>query len=660
MKIALYLENNNIKDVDLRFPEMGNPGVGGTEYNFITLACELASRYDFLALKMFAQSTQLLPEALNCQRASTCLQAVDLAVAQGFEFFIWRPTVRDDAKQLVATLRSYPIKFIIWAHNTPASDILSLLAKADNVRRFVPVGEHQMRRIDAHELLHKQIRIHNGFHSKAFEGNLSKDPNLVVYTGSLIPVKGFGLLAKAWPKVIAHCSNARLVVIGSGQLYNRNEVLGPWGVAQERFEKEEIIPYLSDAKGNLLPSVTFKGVMGNEKVPLLKQAICGVVNPTGKGENCPGSAIEFLAAGTAVVSAASEGILDVVDDGVTGLLGAGADELADNIICMLSSPEYAKRLGMNGPEVIKQRFNYEKICDQWLRLLAEEQSFRSFDDRYFLPLSKTELQTDVAIRRAVNSLPKAEQFELYANVTKLNPNRQPINVNQIDDKWSITAGDSTFTFPFGIPSVKLLMCSFGYDDWLYRKYTFPGFVEPNGNDTVLDCGAFAGGFAYSVAKRGCKVICVEPEAKNCEMIEQNLAKFNNIHIECAGLHDHIGEMHFNCVDNPVEHSLLTPDSGNMLERRAIPVLTTDAIVEKYKMKQIDFAKIEAEGVEWEIIKGMQKHLIPKLAIDCSPERNGESPMQEIKELLMTKGYTTVSRGWILFARLNYSNRRRIF
>lgn len=653
MKIAFYLENNNIKDVDLRFPKLGNPGVGGTEYNFITLACELASRYEFLELKMFAQSTRLIPDELNCQQAPTCLQAVKLAVEQGIEFFIWRPTVRDDAKQLVASIRSYPIKFIIWAHNTPQADILEQLAKADNVRRFVPVGEHQMRRVQNRELGNKQTRIHNGFYDEEFLGQVSKDPNLVVYTGSLIPVKGFGLLAKAWPKVLEQCPKAKLVVIGSGQLYNRNAALGPWGIAQESFEREEIIPHLSDINGELLPSVIFKGVMGTEKIPLLKQAICGVVNPTGKGENCPGSAIEFLASGTAVVSGASEGILDVVDDGVTGLLGTGPYELADNIICLLKAPDYAKKLGSSGPSIIRQRFDYEKICDEWLRLLAEEQSFRSFDDRYFLPLSKTELQTDVAIRRAVNSLPKPQQFELYANVTKLNPNRLPLSVQQLEELWSVSAGDSTFTFPYGIPSVKLLMCSFGYDDWLYRKYTLPGFVEPNGNDTVLDCGTFVGGFAFSVAKRGCKVICVEPDVQNCKLIEQNLAQFNDVHVECAGLHEHIGEMHINCVDNPVEHSFLAPDSGNLLEKRAIPVLTTDAIVEKYKLDKIDFAKVEAEGVEWEIIKGMQTHLIPKLAIDCSPERDGESPMQEIKELLKDKGYITISRGWMLFARLTY-------
>jgi FkbM family methyltransferase len=650
MKIAMYLENKNISSVDLRFPEQGNPGVGGTEFNFITLASELQNRYHFLKIKMFAQATQLLPENVACQQAFSCVKAVELAISQGFEFFVWRPTVREDASQLVNNISSYAIKFIIWAHNTPESEILSKLAIAENVRRFVPVGHYQKRAIQSAEIRKKTTAIHNGFHFKAYQGTAEKDPNLVVYTGSIIPVKGFGLLAKAWPKVIQQCPNAKLVVIGSGQLYNRNAKLGPWRIADADFENSAIIPYLSDENGKLISSVIFKGVMGAEKIPLLKQAICGVVNPTGKGENCPGSAIEFLAAGTAVVSAASEGILDVVDDGITGILGHGVDELAVNITLMLKETEYAVKLGNSGPDIIQTRFNYDKICDEWMTLFAEEQSFQSLNDNYFLPISKTELKHDIAIRRGLANLPINDQFQLYSHLTQLISNRRSLSIKQKNEGWEVTTNGKCFNFPTGIPSVKLLMCSFDYANWLQRKYTLPGFVELNGGDTVLDCGAFVGGFAYAAAELGCKVICVEPDSNNCEFVEKNTKQFEAVLVECAGLHENVGNMVMNMVDNPVEHSMLTPDAGNPIESRTVPVFTIDAIAQKHKIDKFDFAKIEAEGVELEILRGMQTLHISKLAVDCSPERNGESPMQEIKTLLKLKGYQTISRGWILFAR----------
>ena len=37
MKIGLYLPNESYRGVDLSRPDHGNPGIGGTEYNFLTL-----------------------------------------------------------------------------------------------------------------------------------------------------------------------------------------------------------------------------------------------------------------------------------------------------------------------------------------------------------------------------------------------------------------------------------------------------------------------------------------------------------------------------------------------------------------------------------------------------------------------------------------------
>jgi hypothetical protein len=45
MKVAFYLENAEIAEVDLRDPEKGNPGIGGSEYMIVMIANELSKRY---------------------------------------------------------------------------------------------------------------------------------------------------------------------------------------------------------------------------------------------------------------------------------------------------------------------------------------------------------------------------------------------------------------------------------------------------------------------------------------------------------------------------------------------------------------------------------------------------------------------------------------
>lgn len=57
---------------------------------------------------------------------------------------------------------------------------------------------------------------------------------------------------------------AQLYVIGGGNLYNRNAVMGKYGIATQEYENE-FMPYITDDDGKILPSVHFCGILGKEK-----------------------------------------------------------------------------------------------------------------------------------------------------------------------------------------------------------------------------------------------------------------------------------------------------------------------------------------------------------------------------------------------------------
>ena len=94
------------------------------------------------------------------------------------------------------------------------------------------------------------------------------DGKTVTYIGSLVPTKGFHLLANAWKAVLAEVPDAQLHVVGSGKLYDRNSKLGAYGIAEESYENS-FIKGITDRAGELLPSVHFHGVMGEEKKELI-------------------------------------------------------------------------------------------------------------------------------------------------------------------------------------------------------------------------------------------------------------------------------------------------------------------------------------------------------------------------------------------------------
>ncbi len=69
------------------------------------------------------------------------------------------------------------------------------------------------------------------------------------------------------------------------------------------------------------------------------------------------------------------------------------------------------------------------------------------------------------------------------------------------------------------------------------------------------------------------------------------------------------------------------------------------------MTKFDFVKIEAEGLELEVVEGLYDQRPRKLAIDVSPERNGKSPAYEFRERLASPGYEIRRRAYVTFAKL---------
>jgi glycosyltransferase involved in cell wall biosynthesis len=373
-KVGLYIENSNISDVDLSHPEFGNPGIGGTEFNFVSLPYyfnrNAQGRTDFA---VYAQSAKNFPRHFTVVQVSDCLEALKHCVRDGCDILLWRPTGREDTSYLLDFVDDYNIKVIAWVHNTLSQDILNRLADLKNIKRFVAVSEEQLDILRDHPIIYKSCVIFNGLDIEPYKVSsaVSKDPNMVVYMGSLIPAKGFSMLAKVWKQILQKHERAELYVIGTGGLYDRTRQMGKWGVADEEFEASSIRPYLSDDEGNVHPSVHFLGVLGKGKREYLQKACVGVVNPTALTENCPGSALEFQAAGTPVVSGSDWGLLDTVIHGQTGLLGQTENELVENISFFLAHPDESLTYGENGRQFVEKKFNYGNICREWEQLFHD-------------------------------------------------------------------------------------------------------------------------------------------------------------------------------------------------------------------------------------------------------------------------------------------------
>jgi alpha-maltose-1-phosphate synthase len=83
--------------------------------------------------------------------------------------------------------------------------------------------------------------------------------------------------------------------------------------------------------------------------------------------------LEAMACGTAVVASAVGGILEVVEDGVTGLLvpPGKSDDLAGAIRKLLDDPERARAMGAAGRRRVEEKFSWASVAERTERVYRD-------------------------------------------------------------------------------------------------------------------------------------------------------------------------------------------------------------------------------------------------------------------------------------------------
>jgi glycosyltransferase involved in cell wall biosynthesis len=286
------------------------------------------------------------------------------------EIFIFRPCSDKETVAFLKKIKELKLKTIAWSLNTPRF-LLNTLYRNDYIVRFVCVGRDQYETLRDHPIINKSSLIYNAVDSTYIPFNLENlKTKSVVFLGSLSFAKGFHIVAKMWKKILEYHPDAQLYVIGSGNLYDRNQKIGPLGLADEKYEKM-FSKYILTDSGSIHNSVKFLGVLGADKYEIMNKASVGIGTHPDLRETFCLAAVEFQLCGTPVVSSAYGGLLDTVDDGVTGFLRNTTKSRLKSIIALLSDPDLSSGMGLAGRKFAIEKFNYEKICKDWHQLIND-------------------------------------------------------------------------------------------------------------------------------------------------------------------------------------------------------------------------------------------------------------------------------------------------
>ncbi|MBN3809598.1 FkbM family methyltransferase [Paraburkholderia sp. Ac-20347] len=277
-------------------------------------------------------------------------------------------------------------------------------------------------------------------------------------------------------------------------------------------------------------------------------------------------------------------------------------------------------------------------------------------DQFFPNQSAYVQEQEARLRKIAAVLPEPERLVLYEIFSACTPGLTKTTFRVEENYVVALQAGREITFPRPVPLIKLSHIVYGYEEWLQRKYCLPGFVEVQPGDVVVDCGAYVSGFSLSASRIASQLHAFEPDRENANCSRRNLSDAANAKLNECGLYDHSDEMTLNVSANSVEHSLLLPDDGTVIERRSIRVVSLADYARANNIDRYDFVKIEAEGVELEVFAGLADMRPRKVAIDVSPERNGESPADEFRMRLESLGYEVRQRGLVMFAHLRDPSR----
>lgn len=181
------------------------------------------------------------------------------------------------------------------------------------------------------------IVIPNGLDLSPFpQKRPSKNLQKVVFSGTLVALKGIYQLMKAWNQVVEKVPQARLDVYGKGALNHILPLLSPKSREQVTFHghvsREALLESLQDAAIGVFPSYT---------------------------ETFGLAAAEAMASGCAVVYTSRAAGPELIAQGRNGLLidPDDVEALADSLIHLLQNPELCQTLGQNALETARRQFD---------------------------------------------------------------------------------------------------------------------------------------------------------------------------------------------------------------------------------------------------------------------------------------------------------------
>lgn len=192
-----------------------------------------------------------------------------------------------------------------------------------------------------------------GFRSRL---GIKKNEKIIIFVGTLRPVKGVKYLIQAMKTIIQEKTTIRLILVGNGD---------------EKQGLQEIVREL-----NLEKNIRFVGEVPNENIPMYLAAADIFVLPS-LSEGFPIVVLEAMASGLPIVATDVTGLAEIIKDGVNGFLiePRHPEDIAEKILFLLSNNEVLHRIAIQNKEEVKE-YAWDNIIKEFEGIYSKALSIK--------------------------------------------------------------------------------------------------------------------------------------------------------------------------------------------------------------------------------------------------------------------------------------------
>lgn len=365
-RIAFYIALKNAKatltNANLN---IGNPGVGGTQYLFLLTVKEYNRAYgEGQAILLTDGEFGLQDSDIPIVFTETEEGAIRYCEKKKIPWLVLNANVLD---HLSETELDTEVKIVAWAHNTLSWKRQQVAAKKNSIQRVVCVSESQYGNMKDTPCWAKCTFINNVIPTDFYEYATASSHNqpTAIYVGSVMPQKGVHNLLEIWKLVEKEEPTAQLYIFGGANVWNPDAKLGKNSAADVYYDR------VIQRRFNKLihpENIHFMGAKGWKDIDkMISGARVGIVNPSHymRDETFCMSAIEMEAHEIPVVSRQRwDGLNTTIQHCTTGYLEKKDTDIAGRIIELLHNEEQSKEMGKNARHFVRC-FTPEKELHKW-------------------------------------------------------------------------------------------------------------------------------------------------------------------------------------------------------------------------------------------------------------------------------------------------------